>query len=502
MKKIYLFLIIPFSTLFFTSCDNLLDIDPTSSYSTNTFWNGGEEQYDAALTGCYNSLYSAYLYWNGETDQMTPNEVSYNSANDTREIALGTALSTAYMFSNCWSTSYKGIGRANTLLAYIDESALDDATKNQVIGEALFLRALYYSYLVNYFGGVPLILDAPSSDQEYLPRTSKDSVITQVIADLDKAASLLPLSYSSSSDIGRATKGAALALKARTLLYDERWAEAATAAKAVIDLGVYDLFPDYRGFYLPDNENNEEVIFDVQYQVPDFKHRRDYECYNLNRWAPLKSLVDAYLMIDGKSISESELYDPEHPYENRDPRLLQTIACVGYKWNGSICTKELLYESGFGMKKLTVFTDDDVQTISDNNSDLNYIVLRYGEVLLTYAEALNESLSAPNSEVYWAINKIRGRKTVEMPEVEEGLSKDQMRDVIHLERRIELAGEGLYYNDIRRWGTIEELNNGPVYNYLGNLIETRSFNPERDYLYAIPSTEIDENPNLTQNPGW
>ncbi len=494
-------LLLPVLILLVSSCDSLLDSDPTSQYSTDTFWSGGDEQYEAALSGCYNSLYDNNLYWDGELDQVTPNEIKYNDSYGTRSLALGTALSSLEMFSTCWSASYKGIGRANTFLNYIDDSSLDDDTKSQMKGEALFLRALYYSYLVNYFGGVPLITEVPSSDQELLPRTTKDSCLTQIYADLDSAADLLPDSYSSSNDVGRATKGAALALKARVLLYNEEWAKAVATAKEVMDMGVYELYPDYRGFYLPENENNVEVIFDVQYDSDVKLHRHDYEAYNLNRFAPLKSLVDAYLMIDGKSISESELYDPENPYENRDPRLLQTIACVGYNWNGSACTTDLLYESGFGMKKITAYTDDATQTISDNSSDLNYIVLRYGEVLLTYAEALNES-EGPVDGVYDAINQIRGRETVNMPEVEEGLTQDQMREVIHLERRIELAGEGLYYNDIRRWGTIEDLNNAAVYDYEDNLIETRSFDVDRDYLWAIPSTEIEENPNLTQNPNW
>ncbi len=502
MKKKYLFLIIPVFLLFANSCDDLLDIDPTSQYSTNTFWSGGEEQYNAALVGCYNNLYNSQIYFDGELDQLTPNEISYNSANGTREVALGTALNTNSLFSSFWSTSYSAIGRANTFLDHIDDASFDEDLQKRMKGEALFLRALYYSYLTNFFGDCVLILEAPSAEQETWPRTDKNTVVNQIIEDLDNAASLLPTSYSSSSDLGRVTKGAALTLKARTLLYNEKWDEAAEAAKEVIDLGVYDLFPDYRGFYLPDNENNEEVIFDIQYKSPDFLTRRDYVSLNLNRWAPLKSLVDAYQMIDGKSITESELYDENNPYENRDPRLLQTIACVGYQFNGITMNTSYLYESGFGLKKVTVYTDNETQTVLDNNSDLNYIAMRYAEVLLIYAEALNESLSEPNSEVYWAINKIRGRKTVEMPEIEEGLSQEEMRGAIRLERRIELAGEGFYYIDIRRWKTIEELNNGPVYNYLGEVIETRSFNPDRDYLFAIPPTEIDENPNLTQNPGW
>lgn len=334
-----------------------------------------------------------------------------------------------------------------------------------------------------------------------MPRTPKEEVVAQIISDLDEAAGLLPVS-NSSSDKGRVTKGAALALKARILLYNEKWTEAATAAKEVIDLEVYGLFPDYRGMYMPVNENNEEVIFDIQYQLPEFQQGMDHVIYVLNRPAPLKGLVDAYLMIDGKSIDESPLFDKANPYENRDPRLLQTIVCIGYPYNGRITVSDDVVTTGFGQKKLTAYPDDQKITINQGNSDLNFIVIRYAEVLLTYAEALNEASAAPGDEVYEALNKIRSRPTVDMPEIEQGLNKEQMRDVIRLERRIELACEGFYYSDIRRWRIAEFVNNGPIHNYKGVVIENRSFNKDRDYLWAIPSTEIQENNQLTQNPGW
>jgi len=484
-----------------TSCDSLLDVNPSDKYSTDTFW-ADEEQYNAALTGCYNSLYSAQSFFNGETEMITPNAKAYNEANGTDAIANGSALSTTSLFSHSWGSAYRGIGRANTLLDRIDDAPLNESVKNQMKGEALFIRALFYSYLTDYFGGCPLITETPNNDtQGNLPRSSKEDVVAQIISDLDQAAGLLPLSYSS-SDIGRATKGAALALKARTLLYNAKWVEAAQAAKTVIDLGIYSLFPDYRGMYMPANENNVEVIFDIQYQAPYFKHSMDHVIYILNRPAPLKSLVDAYLMTDGKSIKESPLYNSGNPYENRDPRLHQTIVCIGYPFNGKITKQEDVVTTGFGQKKLTAYPDDKTITITQGNSDLNLIVIRYAEVLLTYAEALNEAGSAPGDDVYWALNQIRKRPTVEMPEVEPGLNKEQMRETIRLERRIELACEGLYYADIKRWGIAEIVNNGPIYNYEGKIIEYRSFNKNRDYLWAIPATEIQENDQLIQNPGW
>ena len=498
MKKtiFYIFFII------LVSCDSLLDVNPTDKYSTETFW-GGEEQFNAALTGCYNSLYDAQNFFNAETEMITPNAKAYNEANNTDGIAKGSAISTTSLFSNFWASSYKGIGRANTLLDRLKDAPLTADKVNQLKGEALFIRALYYSYLINHFGGCPLITSTPDNDtQGQLPRNTKEEVLTQVIADLDMSASLLPTSYSGTTNKGRVTKGASLALKARMLLYSERWAEAAQAAKAVIDLGVYDLFPDYRGMYLLANENNKEVIFDIQYTAPYYKHYRDNEIVTLNRPAPLKDLVDAYLMTDGKPISSSPLYNSAKPYENRDPRLLQTVVCIGYPYNGTITTSANVVTTGFGLKKMTSFSDNTTTTITAGNSEVNLIVIRYAEVLVTYAEALNEAGAAPGTEIYWALNKIRKRATVNMPDVTPGLTKEAMRDVIRLERRIELAGEGHYYMDIKRWKTAEILNNGMIYNYQNIAIEKRSFNKDRDYLWAIPEVEIQENKNLKQNPGW
>ncbi|MEN6324143.1 MAG: RagB/SusD family nutrient uptake outer membrane protein [Proteiniphilum sp.] len=497
MKKI-LFLSI---ALIFVACDNLLDVNPTDQYSVETFWLDKGE-YDAALTGCYRSFQNANIMFNGETDMVTPNAVAYNEASDTKNIGRGAGTTTSALFGAFWRNAYRGIGRTNTLLDKIDLATFDEASKNKIKGEALFIRALYYSILVDNFGDCPLITETPDANKHgQLPRTPKSDVVNQIIADLNTAASLLPTT-NSSANIGRATKGAALALKSRVLLYEGKWDEAAKAAKEVIDLNVYDLFPNYRGMYLLENENNKEVIFDIQYKVPYFTHGLDNAIQKLNRPAPTKDLVDSYLMTDGKSISESPLYNPAKPYENRDPRLLQTIVCVGYKYNGKITKTQDVMTTGYGSKKLTSYPDEQTIVINAGNSEINPIVIRYGEVLLTYAEALNELGSTPNAEVYWALNKIRTRPTVNMPEIQPGLNKEQMREVIRHERRIELAMEGLYLSDIKRWRIAEIVMNNPVMNYENKLYENRSFNKNRDYLWPIPADEIVLNRNLTQNPGW
>ncbi len=498
MKKI-LFIYILLITII--SCDTSLEVDPTDQYSTETFWLDNE-QFDAALTGCYKNFHNSLIMFNSETDMLTPNAVAYNEASDTKNIGRGAGTTTSSLFLAFWRNTYRGIGRANTVLDKIDEAPINESEKKQIKGEALFIRAINYSILIDNFGDCPLITETPDNEEHgELPRTSKSAVLEQIISDLDESSSLLPLSYSAANK-GRVTKGAALALKSRILLYNEKWAEAAIAAKQVIDLGVYNLFPSYRGMYLLENENNQEVIFDIQYKVPFFTHGLDNAIQMLNRPAPTKNLVDAYLMVDGKSKDESALFDPENPYENRDPRLHQTVVCIGYPYNGKITQAGDVVTTGYGQKKLTTFPDDRTIQVNAGNSEVNPIVIRYAEVLLNYAEALNEAGTNPSAEVYWALNTIRKRPSVNMPEIEPGLTKEEMREVIRLERRIELALEGLYYSDIKRWRIAEIVNNQPVLNHEDKLYENRTFNKNRDYLWPIPADEIVENPNLEQNPGW
>ncbi len=270
------------------------------------------------------------------------------------------------------------------------------------------------------------------------------------------------------------------------------------AAKSVIDMNQYSLFPDYRGLFMLENEGNSEVIFDVQYAVPEFTVPWDIIIELQINVAPTLDLVNSYHMKDGKSIQESSLYDPDQPYENRDPRLHQTVVIPGYMYRGGIVPDDKYFSTGYGFKKYTTYKDD-VSQPNIIDSEINFIVLRYADVLLMYAESQNEA-SGPDPSVYNALNKIRMR--VGMPEITPGLSKDQMREVIRQERRIELAGEGLYYHDIRRWRTAEIVMNADVWNSKGEVLQSRSFNPQRDYLWPIHETTIQENPALKQNPGY
>jgi hypothetical protein len=393
---------------------------------------------------------------------------------------------------------------------------VDPEVKKRMEGQALFLRALFYYNLVFYYGGVPLILKTPNLEkQKDISRSSVDEVVDQMIDDLDNATNKLPISYSSSDDIGRATKGAALALKARTLLFwasplfnpdndINRWEKAAKAAKEVMDIAPdagYSLFPNFRELFMLDHEHNKEVIFDVEYSSPRQENNMD-KINNQQNISPTLDLVNSYYMIDGKSIQNSPLYDPDKPFANRDPRLKQTIVIPGSMFQGKIAKVEDFYQSGFKFKKYTTYKDSVPPPAGYSYfNSLNRIVLRYGGVLLMYAEAENEA-SGPNTSVYKALNQVRDRAG--MPHITEGLSKSQMRKVIHHERRIELAFEGLYYMDIRRWKIAEQVGSKPIYGWSENgkrLLMKRKFS-EKNYLWPIPGIEKQRNPALEQNPGY
>lgn len=482
-----------------TACDSWLDVDPSDKYSMNTFWKT-EEHASSGLMGCYNALRPWRSLHTMEFDMLTANAMPYNEANGTQAIGKGEHLSTTALIGNLWKNCYIGIGRTNTFVTHVTSVDMDEEEKARMVGEAKFLRAFYYLNLVDKFGGVPLITEAPDADkQATLPRNTKEEVVEQILQDLEDAAGVLPEEYPN-SDLGRATKGAALALKARVLLYNNRWEEAARTAKQIIEGGTYRLFDDYRHFFSEANKHNAEVIFNIEAKLPEYPTDYDANIWRLNRPAPLRELVDAYLCADGKTIEESPLYDPKQPYENRDPRLLKSIVCIGYPYLGKIITKEDVATTGFGVKKYTSY-EDDVTIPLVERSAFNFILIRYAEVLLTYAEAQNEAVG-PDASVYDAINQLRRRPDVRMPDLPAGLSQAQMRETIRRERRIELAFEGLYYSDVLRWKTAEKENNGMMHNYQGIEVVKRSFNPQRDYLWPIPYNQIVLNPSLKQNPNW
>ena len=528
MKKIFFVII---SGFVLAGCSKKeLNTQPNNSYTEATYWTS-EKNAMAALSGCYQVLtfngtfgYATPLW----EETATPNAYNYDNSAGFGLIALGTHNAANATTGNIipgiigqrWADCYRGIGRANTLLARIDEvPIIDSALKSRMIAEARFLRALFYSMLEMYYGDAPLILDEPNLEtQGLLPRTPRAEVVQQVIKDLDEAAAVLPVKFSG-GDIGRATKGAALALKARVLLFEasplvntsndvSKWTAAAVATKAVIDLPNtgYNLFPNYRALFLPANENSVECVFDVQYSITTTGLGSSFDLidrqYNTN--APLRNVIDAYDMKDGLQPAQSPLYNSATPYVDRDPRMYQTIVYPGDTYIGKVTTAtDPFKQTGYGVKKYSIYDKElNANLINQaGRSEINYMVIRYADVLLTYAEAQNEAVGA-DASVYNAVNRIRQRAGLVPYQIPAGKTKEEMREIIRHERRIELAFEGFYYTDIRRWKIAETVLPGAVYNSQNLAIVTRNFNKERDYWWPVSQVQRDLNTNLDQTKNY
>ncbi|HEY4155591.1 MAG TPA: RagB/SusD family nutrient uptake outer membrane protein [Puia sp.] len=523
MKNKWLIILSASLGMLFSNCNkSLLNTSPNNKYVESNFWET-EAAAQAGLAGCYGVLNSTGMFGGDATplfeETASPNAYNYSNTEGFNSIAEGLqSASSSGIIPDRWKACYSGIGRCNTFLVKVNEVEMDDALKTRMKAEAYFLRALYYFTLQNYYGGVPLVLNPPDRVSESdLPRTDREAVISQINSDLDSAAAALPLKYSG-GDLGRATKGAALALKARVALFEAsplfntgndmaRWQTAADAAQAVIDLSAgagYGLFPDYRSLFLPANENNQEVIFDVQFIYPDLGNSFDLIDKQYNTNAPLLDMADAYDMSNGLPITDpASGYDPANPYANRDPRLYQTIVYPGDTFMTVKVTPSRFAITGFGLKKYSIYDKGappaGMSDLKAGQSETNYIILRYADVLLMYAEAKNEA-SGPDATVYDAINQVRERAG--MPDITGTHSRDELREIIRHERRVEFAGEGTYYNDIRRWKTAEQVLNATIYTYDHSAIETRKFLPERDYWWPVPQTQLDLNPNLEQNQGY
>lgn len=491
-----------------------LDSTPSDRYTVDTFWQSKEGS-ESAMTGCYNVLtYSGMLNLDPLLeDTATPNEYNYNDASGWNQIALGThTANSSGVIKDRWNACYEGIGRCNTHLNRLPDAVVSSEERRvQMEGEARFLRALYYYMLVTYYNGVPLILDMPKMSQGSLPRNSREEVVNAIIEDLDKAAECLDWKWTSKSDAGRATKGAALALKARLLLFEasplinttgdvSKWEAAADAAKEVIDNASnagYALFSDYRKLFLPQNEHSCECIFDVEYSKTKNAPVNKYNVYSIQyrNNAPLLDLVNAYETADGKTHGKKD-------YASLDARFKATIFYPGctFLGNANSTANQICQFTGFAFKKLTIY-DNQKRDSDDANGETNYMFIRYADVLLMFAEARNEADATPSDEVYDAVNAVRRRAGI--PEIEKGsLDKDGMREAIRRERRVELAGEGLYYNDIRRWKTAEEVMNDEICDYNGTALAIRAFDPNRDYWWPIPADQLLLNKNLKQNPNY
>ncbi|MDD4631667.1 MAG: RagB/SusD family nutrient uptake outer membrane protein [Proteiniphilum sp.] len=541
MNKI-LFFIIP--SVIFLSCTEL-EISPKDRLSDESVWSNPETA-DLFLNDIYNSL-NAGPYpsvWTNLPSEIS-NDPLDNFTDNTTYGPTGTPSYSLFdngsygpsnpLFNNQWRKMYQNIRQCNLFIEKVTASDFNDETKKGFVAQARFLRAYFYRQLIDLHGGVPIItkvLRNSGGEEIFYPRDSYEDCVSFIQNECDEVAKDLPLTVGG-ANLGRATKGAALALKGEEELYAGKWSDAVNTHKEIMELGVYDLFHNYGDLFYAANENNEEVIFDIQF-APEVKRKRINQFWGVPMvqkgagWGscdPTQNLIDCYEFTDGKTEAEgSSMFNPDAPYKNRDSRFYASIIYDGSVWRGDTIYTRLGIPNNYneinivgksGNAGRTGYFTKKLQdsTIYSTNSMLdgtNFIVYRYAEVLLNYAEAKNE-VSGPDSEVYDAINKVRARAG--QPPLPPNLNKEQMREKIRHERRIELAFEGKYFYDIMRWRTAETIFKRPIYGMKitkksGKLIyekipvRTVIFDPDKNYLQPIPQYAMDQNTRLKQNPNY
>ncbi|MDP4204964.1 MAG: RagB/SusD family nutrient uptake outer membrane protein [Bacteroidota bacterium] len=530
LKKYYIG-IIPIILIFFTSC-NSLDQVPTGEFTDGTYWYSSDKA-SYVLNMAYNQMMNANYFFANEA--LTDNIFSCRTS-DEKLISSGIANASTGRFANEWSDCYGGIRTCNTFLENVDRVAnMDIGLKARMKAEARFIRASLFFRLTTWYGDIPLFnknITVPES--KTISRTSHADVLKFVRAELDSASEVLPASYAG-SDIGRITSGAAISLKARTYLYENDWVNVASTCLQIIDSKEYSLFPDYAGLFSITNEHNSEVILDVEY-LPTLRTWSQYYDFappsagrRVNQQAPTQELVNSYLMMNGDSIHDSNSgYDENNPFVNRDPRFAATVLFDGGKWrmpNGTDITIKIKpgsgtideYKPGSGNNSLTGYYMKkyyDPTYTGSFNSGLDLILIRYADILLMYAEAENEL--GKMDQTIWdeTIKQIRARAGFTDPNAlnyNTNWNQSDLRTIIRNERRCELALEGTRIFDIRRWKTAQVVLNGyphgakydsssPDNGYIR--LDKRSFNPGRDYLFAVPQAQKDLDPKLGQNPGY
>jgi len=547
MKKILIPSILIVLFLLSACSKDFLNRVPPDALSNATLWTDAADA-TAALVGVYNGQADPLGYcgpgWASGTeiaffDGMSDNAYSQYPWDGIQAFGNGniTPTLTGYYAANLWN--YTAITRCNYFLANIGACPMDATLKAQMIAQVRFIRAYQYFLMSQLYGAVPLVTTNLTPAQANASvRTPKADITKFILSELAAAAPDLETT-STGADVGHITQGAALALKARVELFEADYKDCITDYQAVMKLG-YSLDPSYSDLFRIQNQyTNPEIIAAVQYVENPSSNSNGvigiFPSNSMGGWSsinPLQSMVDCYEMANGKVITDpTSGYDPTHPYTNRDPRLAATILYPGAPYIPSGSTTPLYYDpldpsspdyyqsgnntspSGYEVVKYTSHLSD-----FDNlfQSGLNMTIIRYAEVLLSYAEAKIES-NQIDGTVYTAINQVRNRAG--MPNVDQTVynSQSTLRSLIRRERRVEFAFEGLRYFDIQRWAIGSQVMNGPVYGArLGTVnattgqytitgdsikVETRLF-ATKNYLWPVPQSEININKALTQNPGF
>lgn len=490
LKKLFQ---VSFFIIVLASCNDFLDTELEGSFTSSSFY---KTESQALLA--VNSIYNIAMFNNPGNNLWVFGDVASDDTvkggNDGDQSDIGfindfKATPDNGAIEAIWQHYYEGISRANNVIYFVPDIDMDITLRNRIVGEAKFLRAYYYFHLVNIFGKIPLKLEPVFSVKDMnLPLSEVNLIYTQIVTDLEDAALVLPEKYS--SELGRATKGAALGLLAKVYLFQEDWTSTLAIVED-IDLLGYSLMNIYSQNFSVNYENNKESIFEIQHlsaQVPSLGSflNQYFSPSTLNGYyfnAPTKSFVDEFEVTANSIV---------------DPRLDYTVGYDGNTWvDGQLFLPSWSPATGFLGKK---HCNNVAQGDPIGDGELNYTFMRYSEVLLMKAEALNELNRT--SEALVPLNKIRKRARESylydadlpgfgsvpndlLPDVT-AVDKISVRAAIQHERRVELGLEFHRYYDLMRYGKVaaEDALNDVGFDYGLNR------------YFPIPQSELDTNTNI------
>ncbi|MCF2446690.1 RagB/SusD family nutrient uptake outer membrane protein [Dyadobacter sp. CY345] len=514
MKTI--FFLASFILLVTTACDRDFDQPNPNNPTIASFWTS-ETDAIKGVNAIYSTfhrtatLYSRFLFYHG----MLRSDEGYGSGGD---ITLNNVMSfnqTNYnegLTSGTWQNLYIGVFRANQVIAYVPAIDMDETLKNRLIGEAKFLRAVFYFNLTLYFGRPPLVLE-PSDPTDRPANATNAEAWAQVENDLAQAATTLPLSYAG-DDLGRATRGSAMGLLGKTYLHQGKYQEAADALAWFVTgegNGLYELTANYQDNFKASTENNSESVFEIQFSFnPNENTDDDVDETRINNTG---TSIAQFYAPRGVGFSDGgarrwlvgEFKEENTALNTQDPRLAATLLFDSTDVRGPEFT--IVYGQTFASRYGTSGGESGAvwfrKQLNDNEpgrteegfrSPNNHRFLRYADILLMYAEALNGI--GQTEQAYPYVDMVRARAGLSpLTQTMPGLDQAEFLEQIKHERITELTGEGWRFADLQRWGDL-----GPELAVRDP--EFANFVKGRDEWYPIPQLDIDLNPNLTQNPNY
>ena len=522
MKKVLKY-ILCLILVFSTSCDaSLLDIQNENTLSTGVFWQT-EDDIEAGVISVYNMFYRQGTWTRNIYTQMigmADEGVSYAGWTELNEYTK--FIFTNYNFgetnTKMWREHYVAIYRANQVLDNIEGiEFVNDTHKQDLIGQVKFFRSFYYFYLTALWDNVPLVLQTSSASDKPEQATS-DDIFTQIEEDLKDAINKLP-STRDAANTARPTKGAAYALLAKTYAQHHKWEEARECLQWLIEgegASYYDLVPNWENNFSNYTENNIESIYEIHFSLVN-RVGFDQTDNHLDPNAQLGTQIEINAAPPGIGWNNIEArrwlvdyYKREKTIDGKyDERLFHSLWYDGASSDFPEHPNQLIYgapwKSAWGNRVFIKKYSTDVKPIYYWN-DNNFRSIRYADMLLLYAEVLNEISGTPPAKAIESVNRVRNR--VNLPNIQNSTyyngaqitsNKDAFRNHIKIERALELSMECVRWIDLKRWG----INDESTLNELK--LRDSDFNNfiiDKSIRMPIPQSEVDNNPNLEQNPNY